>query len=247
MLRLAVLLLSSHAAATLQVQPGARMLRTAARPALSVSMGEASTKKPNEWKYVKGINDYGKEQTYMYLGAKDNSEDGSSPLSKPLLSYAGIDLGSFSFLTAPYMVILFAPLAYCLLAAVPWFAYTFLGIALPPPPPLPDVSPIVDPVLGLAFKVIGTAMGLFMKTGFDIWCARRRRLTPARRRYFAEVRLASRMCAGTSSPRPSAWAALCCGTEQDPQPRGSLTERNVTSDASVHASALVAARLARET
>ena len=31
------------------------MLRTAARPALSVSMGEASTKKPNEWKYVKGI------------------------------------------------------------------------------------------------------------------------------------------------------------------------------------------------
>ena len=47
------------------------MLRTAARPALSVSMGEASTKKPNEWKYVKGINDYGKEQTYMVSKCKD--------------------------------------------------------------------------------------------------------------------------------------------------------------------------------
>ena len=80
MLRLAVLLLSSHAAAALQVQPGARMLRTAARPALSVSMGEASTKKPNEWKYVKGINDYGKEQTYMTLGENTSEKFAYDPL-----------------------------------------------------------------------------------------------------------------------------------------------------------------------
>ena len=78
-------------------QAGVRPLASApATRSSAVSMGEPSTSKWNEWKYVKSINDYGKEQTYMYLGPKDNAEDGSSPLSAPL-----INLGAWSFLTKP--------------------------------------------------------------------------------------------------------------------------------------------------
>merc|ERR1740138_2042070 len=91
--------------------PAAVRTPAAARRAVTVRMGEASTKKPNEWKYVKSINDYGKEQTYMYLGAKDGSEENSAPLSAPLL-----DLGDWSFLVKPYFILLFSPLALCAVA-----------------------------------------------------------------------------------------------------------------------------------
>merc|ERR1711990_174724 len=111
MMRLAGLVIALSALvgtdALLQPQVGRTLMRApAARRASTLTMGEASTKKANEWKYVKGINDYGKEQTYMYLGAKDDAAEDSAPLSKPL-----IDLGDWSFLLKPYFVILFTPSA----------------------------------------------------------------------------------------------------------------------------------------
>merc|ERR1711990_1074180 len=101
MMRLAGLVIALSALvgtdALLQPQVGRTLMRApAARRASTLTMGEASTKKANEWKYVKSINDYGKEQTYMYLGAKDADEDTPSTLaSKPLLEYLGVDLGDF--------------------------------------------------------------------------------------------------------------------------------------------------------
>ena len=104
---MSALLLSQAAAFQLQGAAVPRALASA-RSTNSVVMGEASTNKENEWKFVKGINDYGKEQTYMYLGAKDNSEDGDSFLSKPI-----IDLGAYSFILKPYFIALFTPFALC--------------------------------------------------------------------------------------------------------------------------------------
>merc|ERR1711907_230501 len=88
------------------MQPGVLQQRCTYKQARQsvISMGDVSTKKPNEWKFVKGINDYGKEQTYMYLGAKDNVEEGTAPLSKPIF-----DLGAWSFLTRPYFILIFSP------------------------------------------------------------------------------------------------------------------------------------------
>ena len=61
------------------------------------------------WKYVKSINDYGKEQTYMYLAERESDPDGpNAALGKGL-----VDLGPWSFLTAPYMLALFAPFTLC--------------------------------------------------------------------------------------------------------------------------------------
>merc|ERR1740138_1158167 len=101
--------------------PAAVRTPAAARRAVTVRMGEASTKKANEWKDVKSINDYGKEQTYMFLGAKDDDEETySTAASKPLLSYLGLNLGPFDFITAPYFIVLFSPFLLCAVAATPW-------------------------------------------------------------------------------------------------------------------------------
>ena len=91
------------------LQAGALQLRRAqgTRSATSIVMGEASTNKWNEWKFVKGVNDYGKEQTYMYLGAKDKADDGSSPLSKPVIDVLP---EGWNFLLKPYFIMLFSPL-----------------------------------------------------------------------------------------------------------------------------------------
>ena len=102
---LAMLCLSPCAA----LQAGALQLRRAqaTRSATAIVMGEASTNKWNEWKFVKGINDYGKDVTYMYLGAKDKADDGSSPLSKPVLDILPEE---WNFLLKPYFIMLFSPL-----------------------------------------------------------------------------------------------------------------------------------------
>ena len=102
-----LLLAAPLCAAALQLQPGAYKPQPVALRSRTtgVTMGDTSTKKWNEWKYVKGINDYGKEQTYMYLGAKKDAADDSAPLSAPLL-----DLGEWSFFVKPYYIILFTPL-----------------------------------------------------------------------------------------------------------------------------------------
>ena len=81
----------------------------------SIVMGEMSTKKENEWKYVKSVNDFGKEQTYMFLAAKDGDANGpSASLGRGL-----VDLGDWSFLTAPYFIALFTPLALCAVYVIP--------------------------------------------------------------------------------------------------------------------------------
>ena len=95
---------------TAALQAGAMKLQTVQRArATPVVMGEQATKKENEWKYVKSINDYGKEQTYMYLAERESDPDGpNAALGKGL-----VDLGPWSFLTAPYMLALFAPFTLC--------------------------------------------------------------------------------------------------------------------------------------
>ena len=81
---------------------------------LCCTQGEQSTRRQNEWKYVKGINDYGKEQTYMYLAERKGSED--DLMGTPLSEMAGLDLGRWSFVATPYFIALFAPLALCTLS-----------------------------------------------------------------------------------------------------------------------------------
>ena len=85
---------------------GAVLKPKAAARASGAVMGDVSTKKWNEWKFVKSKNDYGKEQTYMFLGPRDDVDDDSAPLASPL-----VDLGSWSFLVKPYFIILFTPFA----------------------------------------------------------------------------------------------------------------------------------------
>ena len=63
MMREALLILAMICPATDALQAGAATVMRPKRAArqLAVVMGEASTKKPNEWKYVKSVNDFGKE------------------------------------------------------------------------------------------------------------------------------------------------------------------------------------------
>ena len=68
----------------------------------------------NDWAYVKGINDYGKEQTYMYLAERKGSED--DLMGTPLSEMVGLNLGRWSFVATPYFIALFAPLALCTLS-----------------------------------------------------------------------------------------------------------------------------------
>ena len=116
MLRLLALLIGALApcATALQAAPF-RGQSLSMRRTLTVQMGDVSTKKPNEWKYVKGINDYGKEQTYMYLGPKDNTEDGDSALSRPILD---ILPEGWNVVLKPYFILLFTPFVLAILATV---------------------------------------------------------------------------------------------------------------------------------
>ena len=102
-----VFFVAPQTAAALQQIGGLRAVRSAVRRPAAIVMGEASTKEANEWKFVKGINDYGKDVTYMYLGAKDKADDGSSPLSKPVLDILPEE---WNFLLKPYFIMLFSPL-----------------------------------------------------------------------------------------------------------------------------------------
>ena len=105
---LAALFVLSQDVAALQVAP----LRAAAAPAVNragqLSMSDAKGRK--EWKYVKGINDYGKEQTYMYLGAKEGKRFLFSPVGEegPLA-----DIWEKAYLGA-----IFGPAALCGLYAI---------------------------------------------------------------------------------------------------------------------------------
>ena len=102
-------LLIAPASALLQSAPlnrGAVLRPAASLRGAGVVMGEQSTRRQNEWKYVKGINDYGKEQTYMYLAEREGSEEDF--MGTPL-----VDLGAWSFLVTPYYFALFVPLPLC--------------------------------------------------------------------------------------------------------------------------------------
>jgi hypothetical protein len=68
-----------------------------------------------EWKFIKGINDYGKEQTYMYLG--ERSDDGSGQFAWDPLGTSDNETLAFLWKNA-YLVALFTPFALAVLYAV---------------------------------------------------------------------------------------------------------------------------------
>jgi hypothetical protein len=71
MLKWTLAFLALVPADALQASFALRPARTQSRSAVSMS----DVKGPKDWKYVKSINDYGKEQTYMFLGAKEGATD----------------------------------------------------------------------------------------------------------------------------------------------------------------------------
>lgn len=109
-------LLSASAVGALQVAPASGLtIRRAAAPAsTSPVMGEQSTRRQNEWKFVQGVNDAGKEQTYMYLAEREGSEEDF--MGTPIFGEEA--LGGFSFLGKPYFIALFTPLLLAILAVV---------------------------------------------------------------------------------------------------------------------------------
>ena len=111
-------LVAIEACFALQASPIHLSKAQMSRPrATSIVLGEQSTKKENEWKYVKSVNDFGKEQTYMYLAERSGDANGpSAGLGRGL-----IDLGDWSFLTAPYFILLFTPFALCAVAILGGF------------------------------------------------------------------------------------------------------------------------------
>uniref|UniRef100_A0A7S4MK90 Uncharacterized protein n=1 Tax=Prymnesium polylepis TaxID=72548 RepID=A0A7S4MK90_9EUKA len=118
MLKWTLAFLALVPADALQASFALRPARTQSRSAVSMS----DVKGPKDWKYVKSINDYGKEQTYMFLGAKEGATDweefgGVNPVAAAL----GIDGTAFEFLVAPYFIALFTPFLLCTAYLLPTF------------------------------------------------------------------------------------------------------------------------------
>merc|ERR1711907_544616 len=65
--------------ASTQLANNRAVLQSSMSRSAMVTMGEMSTKKENGWKYVKSVNDYGKEQTYMFLSAKEDVAEYDGP------------------------------------------------------------------------------------------------------------------------------------------------------------------------
>uniref|UniRef100_A0A7S0J254 Uncharacterized protein n=1 Tax=Calcidiscus leptoporus TaxID=127549 RepID=A0A7S0J254_9EUKA len=70
-----------------------------------------------EWKFVKGINDYGKEQTYMYLGKAEGKAKFADPVANSLIDESAAE-GLIGLLwEKAYLLALFAPALLCTLYA----------------------------------------------------------------------------------------------------------------------------------
>jgi len=68
-----------------------------------------------EWKFVKGINDYGKEQTYMYLGKAEGKAKFADPVANSLIDESAAE-GLIGFLwEKAYLLALFGPALLCTL------------------------------------------------------------------------------------------------------------------------------------
>merc|ERR1719258_700296 len=106
MLSTVLCLLCSAQATALIVQPRAQARVSAAVAPRTAAATMSDAKGPSNWQYVKGINDYGKEQTYMYLGS-----DGSG--RKAVWWPFGDDVSQDSTLglvwEKAYLIPLFAP------------------------------------------------------------------------------------------------------------------------------------------
>lgn len=110
---LALMLALAPASALLVSSPVMRqpLSVAAARRSTELQMGEQSTRRQNEWKFVKGINDYGKEQTYMFLAEQEGSQD-------DFMGAPVVDAGDWSFFFKPYFLVLFAPFVLASLAVL---------------------------------------------------------------------------------------------------------------------------------
>ena len=147
---LAALLLAD--AAAFQAGAAHGLVRSAVntRPAAITMDG---VKGPSEWVFVKGINDYGKEQTYMFLGPKKDAAVEKNAAEEAL--------GEWGFLASPYFIALFTPLVLCALTILP----PPVGIDLPE---FKGVDVPINPI-EIVSSILGTIAGLVAKTSFDIW------------------------------------------------------------------------------
>merc|ERR1711892_104748 len=104
MLKLLTVLAVAHAAA---LMPAARPLKLSSKHARATPLQMSDVKGPKDWAFIKGKDAAGKENTYMYLGAKK----GAAPEVNKLAAAIGQEENPFAFVLEPYFILLFAPFA----------------------------------------------------------------------------------------------------------------------------------------